>query len=52
MRQVVLGDASIAHVLPEMGMLALFGLIGLPVSVLAFCWAVRWARVAGTLGHF
>jgi ABC-2 type transport system permease protein len=52
MRAALLGSASIAQMLPQIGMLALFCLVGLPVSLLGFCWGVRWARVTGTLTHF
>lgn len=52
MRAALLGGASVAEVLPQIGSLALFGLIGLPASLFAFNWGVRWARVTGTLSHF
>ena len=52
LRAALLGNASFAHVLPHIGMLALFALIGLPVSLLAFSWGVKWARREGTLSHF
>jgi len=52
MRAALLGGVSIAQILPQIGMLALFGLVGLPVSLLGFCWGVRRARTRGTLSHF
>ncbi len=52
LRAALLANASLTQILPHIGMLALFALIGLPVSLLAFRWGVRWARGAGTLSHF
>jgi ABC-2 type transport system permease protein len=52
MRAALLGGVSIAQVLPQIGMLGLFGLVGLPVSLLGFYWGVRRARTSGTLSHF
>ena len=52
MRAALLGGASVAEILPQIGALALFGLIGLPVSLIGFSLGVRWARVAGTLSHY
>ena len=52
MRAALLGGVPIAQVLPQIGMLALFGLVGLPVSLLGFYWGVRQARTRGTLSHF
>jgi hypothetical protein len=39
-------------VLPQIGVLGLFGLVGMPLSLLAFHLGVRWAKVTGTLSHF
>jgi ABC-2 type transport system permease protein len=52
MRAALLGNASMAQMFPHIAILALFALVGLPVSLLGFTWGVRWARVAGTLSHF
>lgn len=52
MRAAMLGAASMADLLPQLAVLALFGLVGLPLSLLVFCLGVRWARVTGTLSHF
>jgi ABC-2 type transport system permease protein len=52
MRAAMLGAASVTDLLPQMAVLGLFGLVGLPSSLLLFCLAVRWARIAGTLSHF
>lgn len=52
MRAALLGNASIAQLLPQIGILGLFALAGLPLSLLAFDLGVRWAKVTGTLSHF
>lgn len=52
MRAALLEHASIATLLPQIGVLAVFGLVGLPLSLIAFHWGVRWAKVTGTLSHF
>jgi ABC-2 type transport system permease protein len=52
MRAAMLGGASLAGLLPQIAILSLFGLVGLPLSLLVFCLGVRWARVTGTLSHF
>jgi ABC-2 type transport system permease protein len=52
MRAALLHHASILEVLPQIGVLGLFGLVGMPLSLLAFHLGVRWAKVTGTLSHF
>jgi ABC-2 type transport system permease protein len=52
MRAALLHHASILEMLPQIGVLGLFGLVGMPLSLLAFHLGVRWARVTGTLSHF
>ena len=52
MRAALLGGAGVRELLPQMGALAIFGVVGLPVSLVGFSWAVRRARVTGTLGHY
>jgi ABC-2 type transport system permease protein len=52
MRAALLGSASIAQLLPQIAILGLFALAGVPLSLLAFHWGVRWAKVTGTLSHF
>jgi ABC-2 type transport system permease protein len=52
MRAALLHHASILELLPQIGVLGLFGLVGMPLSLLAFHLGVRWARVTGTLSHF
>jgi len=52
MRAAMLGNATLTQMLPHIALLAIFALIGLPVSLLAFTWGVTWARKAGTLSHF
>ena len=52
MRAALLGGASVRELLPQIGILALFGLVGIPLSLLALTLGVRRARVTGTLSHF
>jgi ABC-2 type transport system permease protein len=52
MRAAVLGGASVRELIPQIATLAVFGLVGLPLSLLAFHFGVRWAKVTGTLSHF
>jgi len=52
LRAALLHHASLHELLPQIGVLGLFGLVGMPLSLLAFHLGVRWARVAGTLSHF
>ena len=52
MRAALLHNASILELLPQIGVLGLFALVGLPLSLLAFHLGVRWARITGTLSHF
>ncbi len=52
MRAALLEHASAASLSPQIAVLAAFGLGGLPLSLLAFYWGVRWARITGTLTHF
>jgi len=52
MRAALLHHASLLELLPQIGVLGLFSLIGMPLSLLGFHLGVRWARVTGTLSHF
>jgi len=52
MRAAFLQHASFSALLPQIEILGLFALLGLPLSLLAFYWGVRWAKVTGTLSHF
>lgn len=52
MRAALLEHASAAAISPQLGLLAAFGLVGLPLSLLAFHWGVQWAKVTGTISHF
>jgi ABC-2 type transport system permease protein len=52
MRAALLSGATVAELLPQIGVLALFGLIGLPISLIGFSLGVRRARVTGTLSHY
>jgi ABC-2 type transport system permease protein len=51
LRATLLTGAPLATVLPEMTVLALFAVVGLPVSVAIFEFGLRRARMTGTLGH-
>lgn len=52
MRGALLHNSSLAQLLPQIAVLVIFALAGLPLSLLAFHWGVRWAKIAGTLSHF
>jgi ABC-2 type transport system permease protein len=52
MRAAMLQHATFRMLLPQIGILGVFALVGLPLSLLAFQWGVRWAKVTGTLSHF
>jgi ABC-2 type transport system permease protein len=52
MRAAFLQHASFSTLLPQIEILGLFGLFGLPLSLLAFHWGIQWAKVTGTLSHF
>ncbi len=52
MRKSLLASASFAEVLPDIAALAVFNIILLPASLLAFRLAVRKAKRDGTLSHF
>lgn len=51
MREAVLGGSSMAAISGELLRLALFALIGVPLSLLVFTVGVAHARRAGTLDH-
>jgi ABC-2 type transport system permease protein len=52
MRGALLRHASCAELLPQIGVLGGFALVGMPLSLLAFRLGVRWARINGSLSHF
>ena len=52
MRAALLEHVSAAALSPHIAVLGAFGLVGLPVSLLAFYGGVRWAKITGTLSHF
>ena len=52
MRKSLLASAGFAEVLPDIAALAVFNIILLPASLLAFRLAVRKAKKDGTLSHF
>jgi ABC-2 type transport system permease protein len=52
MRAAMLQHATFRMLLPQIGILGVFALVGLPLSLLAFQSGVRWAKVTGTLSHF
>jgi ABC-2 type transport system permease protein len=51
LRATLLNDAPMIAVLPELAVLGVFAGVGVPVSMIAFEFALRRARIAGTLGH-
>lgn len=52
MRAALLEHASAAALSRQIAILAVFGLVGLPLSLLAFHLGVRWAKITGTLSDF
>lgn len=52
MRAAVLGHASMRELWPPLAALLTFAAILLPVSFLAFSWALRRTKITGTLTHF
>jgi ABC-2 type transport system permease protein len=52
MRAAVLRGAGWLDLWPSLGLLALFGLVLLPLSLASFQYATRWTRIAGTLGQY
>ena len=52
MRAALLGHASMRELWPSLAALLTFAAILLPVSFLAFSWAVRRTKITGTLTHF
>jgi len=52
MRAALLIGAPLRDLMPQIGILALFALLGLPLSLLAFDYAVRRAKVTGSLSHY
>jgi ABC-2 type transport system permease protein len=52
MRAALLSGAAVVELLPQIETLALFGLVGLPISLIGFSLGVRRARVTGTLSHY
>jgi ABC-2 type transport system permease protein len=52
MRKCLLASVGFAEVLPDIAALAVFNIILLPASLLAFRLAVRKAKKDGTLSHF
>lgn len=52
MRAALLADARWIDVAPTIVILGLFATVLLPLSFVAFAGATRWARVAGSLGHY
>jgi ABC-2 type transport system permease protein len=51
MRAALLDGAHLKQISPSLGILLLFAAVLLPVSLLAFSWALRRTKVTGTLSH-
>jgi ABC-2 type transport system permease protein len=51
MRTALLGNANFAALLYPLGVLLLFSVFLLPISVLTFSWALRRTKMNGTLTH-
>jgi len=52
MRAAILGHATLRELLPSIAGLLLFAAILLPISFAIFSWALRRAKITGTLTHF
>jgi ABC-2 type transport system permease protein len=52
MRQPLLQGYSLGELAPEIGALVLFSAVLVPASLLAFRYAVRKAKMEGTLVHY
>ncbi len=52
MRLALLGGQGISEMVPHLLILALWGAVGLPLSVLCFHFALARARDRGSLGHY
>jgi len=52
MRKSLLASASLAQVLPDVAALAAFDALLVPLSLVAFRWAVRRAKKDGSLSHY
>jgi ABC-2 type transport system permease protein len=48
-RDAMIDGSSVADVAPTLGILALFGIVLVPVSVIVFAWAERYAKRTGKL---
>lgn len=52
LRKLVLGGASLAEVVLELKCLVIFTVIFFPISLFAFQWALRKAKLSGALSHY
>lgn len=52
MRKSLLASSSFAEILPDVAALAAFSALLVPLSLVAFRWAVRKAKKDGSLSHF
>ncbi len=52
MRAAILGRASLVALWPSLRALFLFAAVLLPLSFVAFAWALRRTKITGTLTHF
>lgn len=51
MRATLLGGAGIPDVASSLGVLVLFGIVGVPLGLMTLAGAIQYARREGTLGH-
>jgi len=51
MRAALLGGAGLAQLLPAIGLLLLFAIVLLPLSMLVFYWTLERTKATGTLSH-
>jgi ABC-2 type transport system permease protein len=50
-RGALLGGASLSQLAPDLAILAVFDVIAVPASLAVFAWAVRRARLDGSMAH-
>ena len=51
LRATLLAGAGLSQVAPQVAVLAVFALVGLPLAMMFFGAAVQWGKRTGTLGH-
>jgi ABC-2 type transport system permease protein len=50
-RAALLSGATLGQLAPDLAVLALFDIVAVPASLAVFAWAVRQARIDGSMAH-